>query len=120
MASLLHLADFPESSLGALVPYMIPERQKHRPVHWLLRGTQAGGAGECAYLSLFPLKAEFFRLLHQFVCKASMHPLTESSLQLRPGGASAFQEPPSLPGSLRETVRPAMPRPAKGRARSWG
>lgn len=31
MASLLYLADFPVSSLGALLPYMIPECQKYRP-----------------------------------------------------------------------------------------
>ena len=44
----------------------------------------------CAYLSLLPLKAELFGLLHQFVCKASAHALTESSVQLRPGGGQGL------------------------------
>lgn len=116
MASLLHLADFPASSLGALLPGMIPKCQKHRPVcEGVTRVGHAGEGQPCraaqrAYLSLLPLKAKFFRLLHQLVCKASTHPLTESSLQLQRGRGWCL---PGTSFTPREMVRPAMPRPAK-------
>lgn len=63
------------------------------------------------YLSLFPLKAEFFSLFHQFVCQSKY---TRCHEKLTPGPVlrgQCLRSPPSPPAPPKEEVGTTVPRP---------